>query len=463
MASSFSVNKGLEEPASGDYVNAWATPVNANWTAIDAALGGTTSISVTGISAPTTTLVLAQYRPPNIEFTGTLAANLNYQIPTGVGGMWSISNATTGSFSLSFSIAAGNALTLPSGRTLLISDGAIVALADQSPQGGTYSPTFESGSVQVAGPNGTPAGYGDFQFGFLLPNASGIPSSGLLVGGAGKTQVVHITDAQITGLKGITVIRTAGDADSTPGNPGIDPGGDLLDFAGASLNGRGGAAKYQGGTSVNNIAGDATLQGGNATGSNPNSQAGNAVVSSGVVGLKCGIGVILSANIPPGAIGTVVIRHQFGTATGTVLVVDEFPDGSKFLYPMVAFPSVNRGGFGAIGQVEVSNGIGQPTAWGGGRTTSSPGYEILPGGTILQWGGATTPNNGTTNDIAITFLLPFPTVCFGVWPCTNRSKASQGEAVDGSNFASSITTTGAVITLDSSSVPTVSHWFAIGR
>ncbi len=458
MTSTFSTNKGLEEPASGDYVNAWASPVNGNWSAIDQALGGTTSISVTGISAPTTTLTLIQYRPPNIEFTGTLGTNLNYQIPTGVGGMWSISNGTTGAFNLTFSIAAGNSLTLGAGRTLIISDGATVALADPRPQGGTYTSLFQSGSVQVAGPNGIPAGYGDFQWGFLLPNASGIPSSGLLVGGAGKTQVVHITDAQIPGLKGITVIRTAGDAgDST------SDGGDLLDFAGASLNSNGGAAKYQGGTSVNSIAGDATLQGGNATGTNPNAQAGNAVVSSGVVGMKCGIGVILSANIPPGATGTAVIRHQFGTGTGTILVLDEFLDGSRFLYPLAAFPSVNRGGYGVIGQVEVSNGPGQPTSWQGGRSVSSPGYEILPGGTILQWGGATTPTGSIPADVPITFAKPFPTACFGVFPCTNRSMAANGQALDGANFASSITLIGAVITLDSNPNGGVSSWFAIGR
>lgn len=463
MTSTFSVNKGLEEPASGDYVNAWTTPVNANWTAIDAALGGNTSISVTGISTPTTTLTLPQYRPPNIAFIGVLTANLNYQIPTGVGGMWSISNSTTGAFTLTFSIAGNNSLTLAAGRTLIISDGTSVGLADPRSQGGTYTPAFESGSVQVAGPGGVPQGFGDFQWGFLLPNASGIPSSGVLVGGAGKLQVVHITDAQITGLKGITVIRTAGDADSTPGNPGLDAGGDLLDFAGASLNAGGGAAKYQGGTSVNATAGDATLQGGNATGTNPNAQAGNAVVSSGVVGRKCGIGVILSANIPPGASGTAVIRHQFGTATGTVLVIDEFSDGSKFLYPMSAFPSVNRGGYGVIGQVEVSNGPGQPTSWAGGRSISTPGYEILPGGTILQWGGVSTPSGPVTVDFSITFPMRFPNACFGVFPCSNRSVAVNGQAANGSNFASSITTAGAVITLDTGPSGTTSNWFAIGR
>lgn len=413
MASSFSVNKGLEEPAAGDYVNAWATPVNANWTAIDAALGGTTPISVTGISASTTALTLTQYRPPNIEFTGTLATNLAYQIPTGVGGMWSISNATSGAFTLAFSIAVGNSLTLPPGRTLIISDGATVALANQQPQGGTYNPTFQSGSVQVAGPNGFPVGYGDFQFGFALPNASGTPLSGLLLGGAGKTQVVYITDAQIPGLQGITVIRAAGDAGDT-----TSAGGNLLDFAGASVNGQGGAAIYQAGTSVNGIAGDATLQGGNATGTNPNAQAGNAVVSSGQVGNKCPIGVILSANIPPGATGTAVIRHQFGTATGTILAVDEFFDGSKFLYNLSAFPSISRGGFGTVGQVEISNGIGQPTFWGGLQqlaglptaTVNSNGVVIpLWSGYFLQFGNC-NPNDGT-----VTVTLPQPFLTAGLF------------------------------------------------
>jgi hypothetical protein len=130
MTSTFSTNKGLEEPASGDYVNAWASPVNANWSAIDVAFGGTTSISVTGITAPITTLTLSQYRSLNIVFTGTMTANLNYQIPTGVGGLWSINNATTGSFTLAFSIVTGNSLILGSGRTLIVSDGVNVSLAN---------------------------------------------------------------------------------------------------------------------------------------------------------------------------------------------------------------------------------------------------------------------------------------------------------------------------------------------
>lgn len=131
MASSFTVNKHIEEPASGDYVNAWAAPVNANWTLIDTALGGTTTISLTGVLAGNYALSLSQYQPLNIEFTGALAGNVGYFIPTGVGGIWSVSNATTpvpNAF-LVFEITAGNGIVLPAGRSLIVSDGANVYLA----------------------------------------------------------------------------------------------------------------------------------------------------------------------------------------------------------------------------------------------------------------------------------------------------------------------------------------------
>lgn len=131
MASIFTPNKHIEEPASGDYVNAWAAPVNANWTLIDTALGGLTTISVTGVAPGNYNLTLAQYQPLNIEFTGTLSADVGYSIPAGVGGIWCVSNATTplpNDF-LIFEIAAGNSIILPPARSLIVSDGANVYLA----------------------------------------------------------------------------------------------------------------------------------------------------------------------------------------------------------------------------------------------------------------------------------------------------------------------------------------------
>jgi hypothetical protein len=131
MASTFTANKHIEKPASGDYNNAWAAPVDADWDDIDNALGGHSAISVTGIGAGTYALTLPQYQPPNIEFTGVLTANLNYQLPTGVGGLWSISNGTTGAFTLTFSVNGGGSFVLPQGqRSFLVCDGTNIALAD---------------------------------------------------------------------------------------------------------------------------------------------------------------------------------------------------------------------------------------------------------------------------------------------------------------------------------------------
>lgn len=130
MASTFTTNKKIEKPASGDYNNAWAAPINADWDDIDNALGGNSAIVVTGVGAGTYALTLPQYQPVNIAFSGTISANLNYQLPTGIGGLWTISNATSGAFTLTFSVNGGGSIVLPQGqRSLVICDAINLALA----------------------------------------------------------------------------------------------------------------------------------------------------------------------------------------------------------------------------------------------------------------------------------------------------------------------------------------------
>jgi hypothetical protein len=133
MSTTFTTNKNLIEPASGSFTNAWAAPVNSDWTAIDNAFGGNTVISVIGVTAGTYALTIAQYQPPNIEFTGTLSGNLVYVIPAGVGGIWTVSNATTGAFTISIGVTGGTSAAVLQGfRTLIVSDGSTVTLADTS-------------------------------------------------------------------------------------------------------------------------------------------------------------------------------------------------------------------------------------------------------------------------------------------------------------------------------------------
>jgi hypothetical protein len=122
-------NKNLNVPAHGADPNSWDVPVNANWQVLDAALGGVTSISVTDVTGPTVVLTVSQYTPPNIEFSGIAIANLTYQVPAGVGGIWTINNGGTGPFTLSFGVVGGTAVTLNLARTLVVSDGVNMTLA----------------------------------------------------------------------------------------------------------------------------------------------------------------------------------------------------------------------------------------------------------------------------------------------------------------------------------------------
>ena len=110
-------NKSLSEPSNGT-LN-WDTPLNANFGIIDSAFGGTVSKNVTALTG-TITLAAADYQNLTILFTGTLGANLIYQVPSGVGGQWLLVNATSGAYSLTFrTAAAGTTVTVPQGKNLV--------------------------------------------------------------------------------------------------------------------------------------------------------------------------------------------------------------------------------------------------------------------------------------------------------------------------------------------------------
>lgn len=135
------------------YIGSWDVPVNTNFSGIDAALGGVTSIVVTGaVTSPvlmsasydeSTFPYLPQYTsvsgdgatpsyiPFNIILTGTLSANLVYRIPSGVCGQWSVYNNTSGSYSVGFQVGTGTAYTVEQGkRRLIVSDGTTVSLSN---------------------------------------------------------------------------------------------------------------------------------------------------------------------------------------------------------------------------------------------------------------------------------------------------------------------------------------------
>lgn len=123
-------NKDLNQPALNS--TNWDVPLNANFGYIDAALGGNTTKSVTGVGTTPVVLTTAEYQNMILTFTGTLTANVNYRIPSGVGGQWIVRNGTTGSFTLTISSGGGGTtFVAPQGfaRTVY-SDGTNIRAAD---------------------------------------------------------------------------------------------------------------------------------------------------------------------------------------------------------------------------------------------------------------------------------------------------------------------------------------------
>lgn len=180
----------------------WSVPVNYDFGAIDLAMGGSVSISVTSVVVSPQSMVLSQYQPMSIIFTGVLSANLVYALPSSVGGTWAVYNNTTGAFTLTMTTPAGTSLSvvIPSGGPNFVvcnSTTGISIYQSSVPDGSITSAklasTTGSGSVVLAG----------------SPTLSGAPLSTTAAVDTNTTQIA--TTAYVVGqgyLKSATAAST---------------------------------------------------------------------------------------------------------------------------------------------------------------------------------------------------------------------------------------------------------------
>jgi hypothetical protein len=155
-------NKSLSLPA---YNSAsWDVPLNANFSSIDSAFGGSTVKNPTGISG-TVVLTSAEYTPPllvigtSLTGTATLSNNVTYQIPSGVGGYWFVYNNTTNSGTNTYGVTissggGGTSIGLRQGvTTAIICDGTNIGYADTNPAlaGGSTTQVQYNSSGVLAG------------------------------------------------------------------------------------------------------------------------------------------------------------------------------------------------------------------------------------------------------------------------------------------------------------------------
>lgn len=175
---SFTANKNYNNQSPGSNPGTWGLVLNTNFTTIDNNLGGTLNISVAGSSNVTLTLAQAQYIIHNL--TGILTGNITYSFPAG--GIYQITNSTTGAFTVTVIMAGGTGVVVPQGSSRTVFIDAVNTIA-----------RFDSVST-AALPSGD----------ILVGNASGI-----------ATAVAVSGDAVLSNTGALTVTKTNGVAFGT--------------------------------------------------------------------------------------------------------------------------------------------------------------------------------------------------------------------------------------------------------
>lgn len=134
---------GLISPSSGAYVDTWDLPLYANWQSLDAAVSGTTTLTLSNANVVLTIPTYPSYADPptvatsaqnlRLYLTGTLSTNLTVYIPATVGGFWIVDNKTTGSYTVTIKTTAVSSTGIAARQnyaSILYSDGTNVAYAD---------------------------------------------------------------------------------------------------------------------------------------------------------------------------------------------------------------------------------------------------------------------------------------------------------------------------------------------
>lgn len=120
-------NKDLAQPAYNS-LN-WDTPLNSNFGIIDAVLGSSTS--TINLASSNYTLTTSDTQKMRIVLGGLMTGNRTVTFPSGVGGMWIISNGTTGNFTVTLTTGSGLTETAPQGYNLIVfSNGTDIYVAD---------------------------------------------------------------------------------------------------------------------------------------------------------------------------------------------------------------------------------------------------------------------------------------------------------------------------------------------
>lgn len=151
MVSTFTPNRGYEQPGTGDYVDTWGPIVNDNFATIDSNISSTLTVS---LSSSSVTLTASQAKNMAFTLTGTLTADVSLIYPA-KGGFFIVRNATSGNYRVTVLTSAGGSagVTISQGDVaLLYSDGTNVRFGDGAAR-------VPPGTIADFGGSGVPTGW----------------------------------------------------------------------------------------------------------------------------------------------------------------------------------------------------------------------------------------------------------------------------------------------------------------
>jgi hypothetical protein len=129
MPSSYSTDLKLELMVTGENAGTWGDITNTNLNILQQAIAGYDSVALNATTGATLSFsngILSNGKNAVLNLTGSLTSSVNVVIPDGVEKTYTVKNATTGSFAVTFKTTSGTGATWSTtdkGTKLLYSDG----------------------------------------------------------------------------------------------------------------------------------------------------------------------------------------------------------------------------------------------------------------------------------------------------------------------------------------------------
>jgi len=127
MANTTSTNLKLTVQATGENSGTWGQITNTNLLILEQAIGGYDAIGVTsGATLTFSNGALSNGKNQVLKLTGTITGNVNVTIPDSIEKTYTVENATTGAFTVTFKTTSGTGVTWTAtdkGTKVLYSDG----------------------------------------------------------------------------------------------------------------------------------------------------------------------------------------------------------------------------------------------------------------------------------------------------------------------------------------------------